>query len=1009
MKSYVKLPVVICLLLLANAFSALAASYYFCDFEDAAENQLWKLNTPKNENHQWQDLWYIGNAIACDGQQSMYISTDGGATAGYTRASCLMIAWREFTDLEPGTYDLAFDWCNVGDSARAGIYVAWVPEAQWSKMVCGMNDDMTTRDWITDNLLTIEGRQVLYNSSVWSHGVTKLTVDGTPHRLLFVFRQSGNATVRNPGASIDNVQIARNNCGTPTNLSVKTSGQYVTLSWQSTGERFNIRYAKHGATDVKTIEGLTSPSLMLSLEHGVYDFYIQVICAGEQSVWYAFPVVLVYDSKCFNYLDLSDDQCFYAGETADDWHKNDDNLLPGKIDNGFLSMYSRHTIHYQEGEYDAQTYNSFDSDGNPVAPLRTIPEGEIASVRIGSWEKSAHVARIVYDFTVDTVEAAVLMLKYALVLQSSGHEEPARPRFTLDVQDYDTGESLSRCTTVDFSSKTSGDGWYRSPEKSFNETSDGDVCWRDWTMVGLNLSEFDGAHIRIVLTAYGCTASIHYGYAYFTLNCTSGRIEGINCGDIPTEEFIAPDGFNYRWYLASDPAKTLSAERVFPVKYDDDRRYKVDVIYKTDNQCGFTLNACAIPRYPVPEATYRVYQKQCKNYIQFTNNSHVRTKNLRTNEVIEYSEYPIESIVWDFGSLQATTAEWSPEFEAPAEGGTFEVSLKAGIGLCDSTQYMTIVVPPVSPDSIVEKYDLCKGQSYTHNGRPYTSDTTLVYRGQSVFGCDSIHTLQLHFYDTLYTDVYDTILHGEVYEFQGQSYTASGDYPSYFLSGMGCDSVVTLHLYVRPLLKVMLASVEEPCAGSTSLDIVYTVLEGEPDSCYVLFESDAWRDSALVLTDTLIMIDVPADIRPGWYPLVLRFSSSENGECLVQTECVVRYPASIIQQRWDDVLGILNAEHNGGYDFGAYQWYKDGVPVMGATSPYYYEADKLDMSSEYTVELVRTGEERGLLSCPYQVVTWSDASTQPVTRKYLRNGVLYIQIENTTYNIVGQPVVLIGK
>lgn len=1005
---------IVVLLLMMFAAPVAADSYYFCDFENDAENAKWQLNTPKNENYSWTNLWYIGKAAPKDGEKGLFISADGGNTAGYKAVSNIMISWREFDNLEPGDYDMALDWRNVGDSLRAVLYVAWVPEKDFSKMICGQNDDVSTRKWLTDNYVVFDAAtsntSLLAGSSVWSHSVGKIKVEqGIKYRLTVVYLTSGNAALRNPGACVDNIQIARNNCGTPTDLNVSVSGRQATFTWKSNAEKFNIRYSKQGSSDVQTVNGLTSPQLIVNLDHGVYNFYIQVICNGEESVWYSFPVVIIFDSKCFNYLDLHDDQCFFLDETAGRWQDNDIAfaLSKGKkIDHGYLSVESRHTVHYMEGEVDARTYNSFDTHGNPVPALRTIPDGEIASVRVGSWDE-AHAARIIYDFTVDTTEAAVLMLKYALVLQYADHSAAERPRFVLKVVDADSGQELSTCTSVDFAAEVGGEGWFRSPARSDKEADARDVCWRDWTTVGLNLTEFNGTHVRILLTSYGCTYSAHYGYAYFTLNCTSGRIEGINCGDTPTNEFIAPEGFDYKWHLASDTT-TLSTDRIFPVDYDDDRLYKVDVLYKTNRECGFSLSACAIPRYPVPEATYEVYQKDCKNYIRFNNNSHVRTKNLRTGEVIEDSEFDVESVLWNFGDIAPQSAEWSPEIEAPTAGSQIRVSLTAGVGLCDSTAYLDITVPEVSPDTIEEVHNMCLGQSYTHKGATYTSDTTIVFSGKSVFGCDSVHTLTLTFAEAIQTDIYDTIPEGETREFYGKDYTTTGDYDQVFQSVAGCDSIITLHLYVEPHLKVVITSMEEPCADAHSFEVSFRAEAGEIDSCYVLFADEqhrqGWQDIAAKVADTLITIAVPDDVLPGWYPFTMHFTSLKAGTCDIVAEVAVRYPASIIQQRWDDVLGILNQEHNGGFVFSTFQWYKNGEPIEGATSPYFYTEDKLDVTAAYTVLLVREGDERTLMSCEFYPAVVQSAPQGATMRKYLQGGRLYIQVGDKTYNVFGHIV-----
>lgn len=950
---------------------AQAESYYFCDFEEQTENRQWQLNFAKNTAVNWQNLWTIGTAGAKDGEKGIYISSDGGTTAKYTSGTArIMLAWREFDALEAGEYDLAMDWKNVGDSLRAGLYVAWVPENDFDRMTCSQNDNPAT--YLTNNFLSFgegeETTQLLSGSSIWMHSVAKVQVAAnTKYRLTFIFLLSGNAAVRIPGPCVDNVQLARNNCGTPTDLKVSVSGRQATFTWNSSAETFNIRYSRQGSTDVIEKRNIHEPKLILNLEHGVYNFYIQVICGGEESVWYAFPVVLIYDSKCFNYLDLRDEQCYYLPYTPNKWEDVEDSLktIKGKkIDYGFQSIHSRHTIHYVGGEYDARTYNSIDTEGNAIAPLRTIPDGEIASVRVGSWDQ-ARIARVLYDFTVDSKEASVLMLKYAIVLQSSGHDKIDRPRFTLKVLDAETGTELDSCTSADFAAQTSGAGWYRSPVKP-GQVDAADVCWRDWTTVGVNLSEFDGKHVQVVLTAFGCTATVHYGYAYFTLNCTAGGIEGIQCGDTPTNEFVAPAGFNYKWYLASDATKKeLGHDQVFSVDSKDDREYRVDVIYKTKAKCFFTLDACAIPRYPVADATYRVYQKDCKNYIEFTSSAHVRTRNLNTGEVIENSKYPVEALLWDFGQAASQTTEANPTIELPADGGKVEVSLTASVGLCDDVWKATIDIPKLSPNDILEKVNVEEGESYIHKGQTFTQDTAIVFEGKNIYGCDSIHTLQLRFFPPTQT------------------------------------------------IRTEITYIEQPCADiDTPIDITFDIANGIADSCEIRF-ADAehllgWRDtvyipaSAFAQGEHTLSLSLPAGIAPGWYPFTMYWGAEGLVPCQTEGEIVVRYSSTLIQQRWNDVLGILNADYNGGYVFSSYQWYKDGQPIDGATSPYYWAENALQTASEYAVLLVREGEERGLMSCGYTPVETTMAPQQAPAQKILRSGHLYIMKDAHIYDIYGQ-------
>lgn len=990
---------------------------YYCDFEDAAENAKWKLNTPKNESYAWVNLWNIGDAAASLGRQSMYISPDSGLHAGYSRTeSRIMIAWREL-DLEAGRYDVAFDWMCGGDSARAALLAAWVPESQFNDMVCKLNDDYKSAKWIKDNMLKFNGSELLTGGSVWSHAVNTLESDGTPHRLVFFFIYSSAAQLVQPGPCVDNIQFSRNNCGEPTNMQVHPLSQMVTMSWVSAGESFNMRFHKMGETYATVFKDIKANSFSASMQEGVYDIQIQVICEGDTSVWYNFPTAFVYEMKCFDYLDLTNERCSFSPSTPSDYHDTDQLglLQPGKIDYGFTSMMSRHTIHFHPEEYDARTYNSVDSEGKSVMPLKTVPDGALASVRVGSWEKAARVARVEYDFTVDAREASVLMLQYAMVLESSGHpQDIMRPRMTIDIVDYNTGVSLSTCTTVDLASKTSGPGWYRVPDPAYPDGSR-DVCWRDWETLGLNLAEYDGRHVKVKITTYGCNASIHYGYAYFVLTCTSGQIRGIHCGWTPTREFIAPEGFNYRWYLKDMPYETRGDSNVFKVDYDDDRDYAVDITYKSNPECGFTLYANAIPRFPIPEATYKLEQRDCGNYITFTNTSHIRTRNWKTGQEIETS-VPAEYIVWDFDGLIPEGLDtqdkiWNPSFRLPDEEADYHFSLRAIVGLCDSIQDFYIHVPRAGEDSIVEKVQLCEGEIYSHGGKYYQSDTMIVDRDYNVAGCDSIHVVDLRFVDAI-RDTIDTIIHeGESYTIGTQTFTETGKYEVTMRSFAGCDSIVTLNLTVYANLEMEITSVENPCPGAASFLIETHARKGTPDTYALHFGAAGtavgFADQSGSLggtADNTITVPVPAGVLPGYYPFSILFDSEKNGSSEVANEVAVYYPASLIQQRWDDVLGILKAEYNGGYDFVAFQWFRNGKAIEGAVEPYLYVAEKLKAGDAYSVAVTQPGEARSLNTCEYIVPAAGSGAPKAAPQKQILNGQIYIHINGCTYNAYGQKI-----
>lgn len=1002
---------IILLSLCATYIAAQLPHTYSCDFESATENANWNLNIPKNENYEWVNQWAIGDGIASLGEKSMYISADGGTTAAYKKSlSRIMIAWRELT-MESGRYDLAFDWQCGGDSVRAALLVAWVPQSQFENMVCKLSDNYASEAWIQSNLLTFNGVEILTGGSVWTHAVQNIQSDGTPHRLVFLYTQSSTAQIVQPGACVDNIQLSRNNCGIPTQMETSTLGQTARLKWNSTADAFNLRFHRMGDTDASEVKNIKTNSYTATLPIGVYDVQIQVICGEDTSVWYNFPMIFIHEALCFDYLDLDDDRCYYSAETASDYTQNDSLLVKGKIDNGFTSMFSRHTIHYHPEEYDARTRGSINSAGEPVPMLKTVPDGALASVRVGSWEKMARVARIEYDFMVDAKQAAVLMLKYAMVLESSGHTEEQRPRLMIDIVDANTGQSLSTCTTVDLASQTSGEGWNRVPDGGDGSR---DVCWRDWTTLGLNLADYDGRRVKVKITAIGCTAEIHYSYAYFTLTCASGKLEGIQCGNTPTNEFIAPDGFDYRWYLLSNPSATLSRDRVYPVDYRDTRDYAVDVTYKSNANCRFTLYANAIPRFPVPEATFTLSQHDCGNYITFNNNSHIRTRDWNTGQITETTTRP-DLLFWDFDGLVpeelvGDSIPWNPSFRLPDEEADYHFTLRAQVGLCDSIQHIYVHVPRVGKDSIVEKVQRCEGDIFVYNGKYYAADADIIDEDYNRAGCDSIHVINLRFVESIRDTIEAIIPEGESYRVGNQSFNASGEYEVQLTSAAGCDSIVLLNLKVVVPLRMDI-TVESPCPEDPSFLIYAHARSGEPNYYSLSFDESGQSlglspkaDSLSGGIDNTIEIPLPAGIKPNFYPFTISFNSKENGNTELNGELMVHYSASLIQQRWDDVLGILNANYNGGYDFVTFQWYRNGQIIAGATNAYLYEENKLQPGDEYVVELGLPEQTRTITTCAFVVPASASPSPSRAPQKIMHNGQLLIYRDGRIYNAQGRLI-----
>ena len=114
---------------------------------------------------------------------------------------------------------------------------------------------------------------------------------------------------------------------------------------------------------------------------------------------------------------------------------------------------------------------------------------------------------------------------------------------------------------------------------------------------------------------------------------------------------------------------------------------------------------------------------------------------------------------------------------------------------CDSivTLHLTINQTQYAEESVTA----C--DSYAWNGETYTESGEYVYSTVAANGCDSIVTLHLTINQSeVGTTEYVTICYGETYTWNGQTYSATGEYSVILSNALGCDSVTTLSLTMMP-------------------------------------------------------------------------------------------------------------------------------------------------------------------------------------------------------------------
>ena len=935
---------------------------YSCDFEDATENANWVLNATSTARPiaNYKNLWYIGTPGNCaTGTSGLFVCSKDDTTKNVVATSTTtdyVVAYRNNINLgAAGTYTLSFDWQAMGKSTDI-LYVYWFPSSYTGNTYSNYGAAGLPNAWTPYKIAELRG------TPIWQSYFATFTSATATGKLMFVWYQSLGASTP-PPASVDNIEIMNDaSCNAPTNVKYNSSG---TLTWNGNASSYDVRYSNTNVDNWTVVNGVTAKSCPVSgITEGYYMFQVRSICSnGTHSAWSTVTqFAYLKGLRCLDFMDLDSTAKCYTG-SSDDSNYNA-KVTQGKVDHGYASILSQHTIHYLPGETDERTNGG----------LLTIPEGEVASVRLGNWQANYGAECIEYKLKVQPGASDILKLKYAVVLEYASHHQPGdaefgphgsneQSHFYLSIMDAQGHILDEGCSSFNFSPSPAA---LSDPTWHLTESGSLDVMWKDWTEVSISLAKYIGKTITIHLATYDCTASAHFGYAYFAINCENGQLEGVSCGDFSTDHFAAPEGFKYRWYRADDISHTvLDTARVFNISTSDTTIYLVDVINKINN-CSYTLTANPNPRFPETKVTYEAYQEDCQNYVRFHNSSDIVYIN-RLDSAKTESEETLDDVAWDFGDgtpiVHSLDSIMVHKF--PKAGGLYNVRVTSSMsaGVCTNVQTYPITIPEAG-DWHTDKTDtVCYGQSYTFYGKTFTTsvDTTLLL-GQRANKCDSLAHLTLTVLPELKSTRQDTtICDGDVLSFGKNTISKTGTYTAKFPGAHGCDSTVTWTVNVKDPIQPnvnVTPIVEDGDLGA--FDITGTG--------FTYYTVNGVRHEA---SDRFI-----TGLTPDTYLLI--FYNDIDCEKAFTYELGQGCIANFVYQRWNDVLSVKNPEYSGGRSYKKYQWMKNGVDVPGATKSYYAAAQypeteptgHLDFNAVYEVALAADSSltSEWQISCPYRPI-----------------------------------------
>ena len=261
---------------------------YSCDFEASGDNG-WTL-----KNGTCTNKWHVGSFTSPAGHSgSLFISSDGGTTAGYNiDAMSVVVAEKTFQTGAGDSLTIRFDVEVDGEASDDGydvydyLKVFWVPadtvyEASTSKPYYAHEEYST-------NILTS------YNSLLLTYYVFQnifdvtesVTIANEPYslkKLVFVWVNDNDRGTQ-PGAIIDNISIVESGvpCDAPTALTVSNITETsADVSWNGTSACYQVRL--NGGPE--EITNATSKSFTNLTASTNYTLEVRAVCPNSQSEW----------------------------------------------------------------------------------------------------------------------------------------------------------------------------------------------------------------------------------------------------------------------------------------------------------------------------------------------------------------------------------------------------------------------------------------------------------------------------------------------------------------------------------------------------------------------------------------------------------------------------------------------------------------------------------------------------------------------------------------------------
>jgi hypothetical protein len=221
----------------------------------------------------------------------------------------------------------------------------------------------------------------------------------------------------------------------------------------------------------------------------------------------------------------------------------------------------------------------------------------------------------------------------------------------------------------------------------------------------------------------------------------------------------------------------------------------------------------------------------------------------------------------------------------------------------------------------------------------------------------------------------DTMAGYNPYYWCGDTLYEEGYYTKTLTAVTGCDSVINIQLIGNPVAMNEII-IPEYCAGDNVICLdIHT--EGYIDYMHLMYSSEGQnaglKDTIFSSNNQELCINI-RDVQVGKHTASLKAFFHQEEVLNQDLLFTILYPSSIFEQQWNDVIAVLTEKYNGGYQFTAFQWYKDGQMLPNETASYIHQP--LSIGAEYSV-LLTDANGMQLMSCPIVAIDQADISVYP--------------------------------